>query len=161
MYTADVDIEPELEAPGSEIEEKDVVDVPLGHLAECDDLVDPNLTKDVASMGAQADVALRVMADPADDDVLFFDWHCDFNQFEGVREVFTGPSGPTFDVTGLTPLEVFQKIWDSCIIDHIVTETNRYARQMLEGALKANFRVSRWRDTTAEEIWRFLTVIMF
>lgn len=62
---------------------------------------------------------------------------------------------------GLTPLQLFNQIWDDNILDHIVRETNRYAHQLqLHKSVMVSSRMSRWRNTTKEEILRFFTVIM-
>ncbi|CAH2095075.1 unnamed protein product [Euphydryas editha] len=169
IYIADFDIKLELTKPdvsGSEIDvDNNFVDFSLcqgnfsEYSAEFDHLDDPTHAEAIQRTGAEANVTFR--GDLEDGDLLFFDWRGDINNFEGVREIFTGPSGPMFEVAGLTPLEVLKKIWDDDIIDHIVRETNRYANQMqVKAASKINSRMSRWRDTTGEEIWRFFTIIM-
>lgn len=84
----------------------------------------------------------------------------DYNNFQGVQEEFSGPLGPTFDHSGMFPLQVFQQIWETNVIDYYYNETNRYARQLFLKQ-KCNWtRLSRWKDVTSDEFWRFLPILM-
>ncbi|XP_023947424.2 piggyBac transposable element-derived protein 4-like [Bicyclus anynana] len=134
-----------------------------GRRTECnytshhDNDVNDTLVEDVARLGACEDIALRALTE--DNDLLHFDWRGDIDNFKGERETFTASAGPTFDVTGQTPFGVFSKIWDAQIIDLIVRETNRYASRALRVST-SGARISQWKDTSAEEIWRFLAILM-
>ncbi|CAB3224882.1 unnamed protein product [Arctia plantaginis] len=119
----------------------------------------PTELNELLQLDSTEDQAIRNMA-AGDMDVLSFNWCADYNNFEGVQEEFSGPSGPTFDHSGMSPLQVFQQIWDTNIIDHIVNETNRYARQLFLKQ-KCNWtRLSRWKDVTSDEFRRFLSILM-
>ncbi|XP_045778429.1 piggyBac transposable element-derived protein 4-like [Maniola jurtina] len=120
---------------------------------------DPGLAEVVHQLDVKSDVRLRAMTES--EDFINFDWRSNPDNFEGVREEFIGPSGPTFDISELTPLEIFEEIWDANIIALIVRETNRYGRQLQHNnASKPSSRLSRWRDTTNDEIWTFFGIIM-
>ncbi|CAB3251774.1 unnamed protein product [Arctia plantaginis] len=158
----DVQIERDLEVnSGSEIdEEENVVDRLIGCTTGEDAQEScPTELNELLQLDSTEDQAIRNMA-AGDMDVLSFNWCADYNNFEGVQEEFSGPSGPTFDHSGMSPLQVFQQIWDTNIIDHIVNETNRYARQLFLKQ-KCNWtRLSRWKDVTSDEFWRFLSNLM-
>lgn len=116
---------------------------------------DPSLLVEaVSSIDAEADLDLRNNLDPGpDQDLLSFDWSSDPNHFTGLREDFTAPSpGPTFNNLVLTPMEVFQKIWDANIIANIVHETNRYGAHISTMNQKPSSRLQRWKDVTDDEI---------
>ncbi|CAB3233205.1 unnamed protein product [Arctia plantaginis] len=158
----DVQIERDLEVnSGSEIdEEENVVDRLIG-CTTGEDAQEPCPTElnELLQLDSTEDQAIRNMA-AGDMDVLSFNWCADYKNFEGVQEEFSGPSGPTFDHSGMSPLQVFQQIWDTNIIDHIVNETNRYARQLFLKQ-KCNWtRLSRWKDVTSDEFRRFLSILM-
>ncbi|XP_045783278.1 piggyBac transposable element-derived protein 4-like [Maniola jurtina] len=126
---------------------------------EFDGSEDPGLVEAVHELDAENDVRLRALTES--EDFLNFDWRGNADNFKGVREEFIGPSGPTFDISGLTPLEIFEQIWDTNIVAHIVRETNKYGRQLqLNNASKLSSRLSRWKDTTEDEIWTFFGIIM-
>lgn len=91
-----------------------------------------------------------------------FNWRADFDTFQGVPEDFSGPSpGPIKDYN--TPYEAFTDIWSKDIIEHIVIETNRYGRQMIDDktaarTLKPRTRLPCWTDTNKEEIFIFFAL---
>lgn len=108
----------------------------------------------------------RVLRDIVpNDDYYNFDWKKDRTNFTGRRESFTGTSGPTFDVTDKTPVDIFYKMFDTDFIDRICTETNRYAEQKI-ASLKADnkllptSRLVRWTPTDRDEIITFLAVLL-
>ncbi|XP_063837166.1 piggyBac transposable element-derived protein 4-like [Ostrinia nubilalis] len=110
-------------------------------------------------LDAEDDSALRDIAD--NEDLLHFAWSSDPQVFTGTREDFHGPSGPTFLVEGATPLDIFEKIWDEAIIEHIIKETNRYAFQLFSQTnLTPQSRIRRWTDITRDELWAFFGIIM-
>ncbi|KAJ2954115.1 hypothetical protein O0L34_g2337 [Tuta absoluta] len=94
-----------------------------------------------------------------------YDWKADFGSFTGVPEVFSGPTpGPVKDYD--TAYDAFTDIWSKDIIDRIVLETNRYAKQTIdtmkaEGTLKPNSRLHKWVDTDADEIMVLFAVFMY
>lgn len=45
---------------------------------------------------------------------------------------------------------------DEGLLDHIVTETNRYASHKKESTLLKWARINKWKDTDSEEIMVFL-----
>ncbi|CAK1553248.1 unnamed protein product [Leptosia nina] len=158
----DVEIERNMGSEASSGSEMDVEEENLLKNAIAKDLDEPNPTEAVELMrlDAEEDQAIRGMVE-SDADVLNFDWSSKYKNFEGVREAFSGPSGPTFNTSGMSPLRVFEQIWNTSIIDHIVTETNNYARQLQDQrAQKRSSRISRWKEATREEIWRFLSILM-
>lgn len=59
----------------------------------------------------------------------------------------------------VTLMRVFETIWDTSIIDHIETETNKDATKLQSRKTLAS-RISRWNKTTREEIWRFISILM-
>ncbi|XP_047036366.1 piggyBac transposable element-derived protein 4-like [Helicoverpa zea] len=76
---------------------------------------------------------------------------------ESRREFFSninvGPTTPHAD-----PYDIFIEIWDRQIMEHIASETNRYARQVVSQMCNSNqlfprSRIIRWYDTTADELY--------
>nr|XP_037877014.1 uncharacterized protein LOC105841883 [Bombyx mori] len=170
-FDVEVHIKRDFKEPGegSEVElEEDPVDITLKprkvdeYPVDSESLAAPSLVEAINSIDAEADLALRTVLDPGpDQDLLSFDWRCDAENFEGVREVFTVPStGPTFKSAELTPLGVFLKIWDADIIARIVRETNRYGGEMLRRNEKPNSRLKRWQDVTDDDIKKFFAIII-
>ncbi|CAK1587649.1 unnamed protein product [Parnassius mnemosyne] len=154
---------------GSEVEpdedvEEDISLRPLLNPSNvvAEDINELKLTEasELMRLDAEEDQAIRTIA-AGEVDVLYFDWCADIKNFEGVREEFTGSSGPTFDHSGLSPLQVFEEIWDTNIIDLIVTETNRYANNLKsKRSGKLTSRMKRWKDVDREEMWQFLTILL-
>ena len=69
-------------------------------------------------------------------------------------EDFTSPVGITFEIGNeARELDVFKKLFNDEILNVIVRETNRYARQKLAGDA-----LDKWQDVTLEEIKAFLGV---
>ncbi|XP_050552246.1 piggyBac transposable element-derived protein 4 isoform X5 [Spodoptera frugiperda] len=146
------DIEPDDDEPHGPLRRRDV--------HEYDEVEgNPFLEDQVQVMNAADDAFLRTAPDNAE--LLHFDWSSEVDNFEGVREIFSGPSGPTFDLEGLTPLDVFRQIWDTNILSLMVRETNRYAQHIIDGLpTSSSSRMNRWVDTDEEEMWRFLCILM-
>ncbi|XP_047038976.1 uncharacterized protein LOC124643893 [Helicoverpa zea] len=98
-------------------------------------------------------------------DYYTFDWKKDKPIFTGRREAFTGSSGPTFDITDKTPVDIFSKIFDTSFIDRLCTETNRYAEQKIarlkeQNKLLPTSRLHRWTPTDRSEMITFLAVLV-
>lgn len=67
---------------------------------------------------------------------------------------FTSPVGITFELGNeAREVDVFKMLFDDDIVNVIVTETNRYARQKLSGEA-----LDKWQDVTLSEIKAFLGV---
>lgn len=121
---------------------------------DLDDLADELLNVDTAEDNS----LVEILKDP---DLLLFDWKSIPAHFKGVREVFTGPSGPTFPAQGQTPVQIFKKVWDDEVIDKIVYETNRYAYQLRQGgSLEPSSSLHQWEDVTKNEVWAFFSILM-
>ncbi|XP_045783493.1 piggyBac transposable element-derived protein 4-like [Maniola jurtina] len=70
--------------------------------------------------------------------------------FQNRREKFDNNNvGPTKAYAN--PYEAFTAIWDQKIMEHIVTETNRYARQS---------KIQQWQDTTIDEMYVYFGLIV-
>ncbi|XP_064635294.1 piggyBac transposable element-derived protein 4-like [Lineus longissimus] len=80
------------------------------------------------------------------------------------RYPFTGNPGIKVDIHDTSdPLEFFELFFGDELVDLIVTETNRFARQYLvekEGTLKARSRAKEWEDTDSDEIRVFLALLL-
>lgn len=79
------------------------------------------------------------------------------------REPFVLASGPT--ATMATPYDSFVAVWDRSIMEHIATETNRYAEQILENALRRGdiggySRKLKFENTNADELYVFFALIL-
>jgi hypothetical protein len=94
-----------------------------------------------------------------------FTWVQGFDSFKGTPEVFSGPTpGPIKDYD--SSYDAFTDIWDKNIIELIVLETNRYAKQTIEdleakGELKRLSRLRQWTDTNVDEMMTVFAVCMF
>ncbi|KAI8430377.1 hypothetical protein MSG28_000667 [Choristoneura fumiferana] len=80
------------------------------------------------------------------------------------RELFSdinvGPTVPNAD-----PYETFVHIWDRQFMEHIASETNKYAQQlaaqlMLSNNLHPQSRICDWQDTTADELYVYMALIV-
>lgn len=112
----------------------------------------PNLTRMLNEMDSRDDSALRILA--SDPDMVNFEWSSNPEKLVGQKETFVGEAGPTFSVDGLSPLDVFKRIWDNDIIDVIVRESNRYAQQLYCTGNKL------WAEINATDIWVFFALLM-
>ncbi|GBP38809.1 PiggyBac transposable element-derived protein 4 [Eumeta japonica] len=81
------------------------------------------------------------------------------------------PIGPTtaFDMQWNSFLHTRFKftgtIWDHTLVEKIVKETNAFASRLLarmtaQGLMRPNSRMSRWKDTTVDEMYVFLAIIL-
>ncbi|KAL5244229.1 hypothetical protein ACI65C_011639 [Semiaphis heraclei] len=62
---------------------------------------------------------------------------------------------------GGSPWEFLSLFLDTEVFNLIVTETNRYAGQLLSTPLRRHSRLNAWKETNAAEIKRFLGIIMW
>ncbi|XP_045783491.1 piggyBac transposable element-derived protein 4-like isoform X2 [Maniola jurtina] len=70
--------------------------------------------------------------------------------FQNRREKFDNNNvGPTKAYAN--PYEAFTALWDQKIMEHTVTETNRYARQS---------KIQQWQDTTIDEMYLYFGLIL-
>ena len=54
-------------------------------------------------------------------------------------------------------IEIFNQFFDDNIIEMMVTETNRYAQQIVSSRqIRRSSRMNRWKDITREEMKTFL-----
>ncbi|KAJ8734236.1 hypothetical protein PYW07_014787 [Mythimna separata] len=147
--------------PGSDVEDEDAVDGELARRRHAGEFVVEELSSELREVlgyiDTQDDCALR---ESSQEDFLHFDWSHDPQVFTGEREKFTGPAGPTFPVAGMSPFEIFSKIWDEDIIDLIVRETNRYAANLQSSTLPQFSRLRKWVPITPQELWTFFGILM-
>ena len=77
---------------------------------------------------------------------------------------FRGDSGVKFTIENKeNPMEYFDKYFDEEVIDHLVTETNRFASQFLDEnaeTLSPKSRVNKWYDTDASEMKVFIGLLI-
>ncbi|KAI8421116.1 hypothetical protein MSG28_008209 [Choristoneura fumiferana] len=71
--------------------------------------------------------------------------------------------GPTIRVTD--PYDIFTAIWDREFMEFVATETNLYAEEVAEkmmhtGELCLNSRIVDWKDTTADELYIYMAIIL-
>lgn len=91
-----------------------------------------------------------------------FTWQSNFDTFRGMPEDFSGPApGPIKDYD--TPHDAFTDIWSRDIMEHIVLETNRYAKQVINekksaGTLTDSSRLHRWVNTNVDEMYVFFAI---
>ncbi|KAI8427970.1 hypothetical protein MSG28_002284 [Choristoneura fumiferana] len=78
------------------------------------------------------------------------------------RELFSNINvGPT--LTKADPYEIFVHIWDRQFMEHIVSETNKYAQQLatqfiLNNNIRPSSRICDWKDTSVDELYVFLAI---
>lgn len=94
---------------------------------------------DVHALNVEQEEILRVekevddnfLREAADTETDFdFAWTSNRTTFTGKRERYTGSPGPTFPVTeDMTPVDIFNHMFDDDFFEILVTETNRYADQ--------------------------------
>ncbi len=67
----------------------------------------------------------------------------------GLYPAFKGQEGvhQRMDPRSATPLEYLKLLWPDCLVEHIATETDRYA--LSKGR-------SKWNNVNKDEIWTFL-----
>ncbi|KAJ8963690.1 hypothetical protein NQ314_005442 [Rhamnusium bicolor] len=76
---------------------------------------------------------------------------------------FSGPHGVQRDLpVEISPLESFFLILDNEVINHIVTETNRFAEQTIASKeIRKYARISKWAPTDADELKKFLGLTLW
>ena len=91
--------------------------------------------------------------------------HSVWTDYVGRHKVFpfTGQRGVQKDLPkDISPLEAFLLIVDDEVINHIVTETNRFAKQTLGAKPKKKYaRISKWVPTDADEMKKFLGLTLW
>jgi hypothetical protein len=92
-----------------------------------------------------------------------FSWH-DIATFAGSREKFCDVCGPQFDVSSdVCVVDVFEKLFELCLVQHIVEETNECAQQQV-AKYAAPFifcsRIRKWKDVTVDEMCVVLALFM-
>lgn len=81
--------------------------------------------------------------------------------FTGHEEYKYNSSYPT-DRSALTPHHVFSVFFDEEVLDLIVTETNRYAAQILDSKdISKGARLTCWTETNRDEIRKFFGIVMY
>lgn len=94
-----------------------------------------------------------------------FTWVEGFDTFRGVPEKFSGPvPGPV--KTYESVYDAFIDIFDKNIMELMARETNRYAKQTIEGlkereTMKQHSRLHEWTDTDVNELYVLLGVFMY
>jgi hypothetical protein len=88
----------------------------------------------------------------------------DIENYVGQRQTFSGMSEPQDSAKGLAnPVDIFEQFFDTDIIQTIVTETNRYAKQFKntrDNIFSKRSRVNEWQPVIAEEIYVVLALFM-
>ena len=80
--------------------------------------------------------------------------------FAGKEELLIKPT-PSGSQNKVTPLDIYQLFVSDDIITHIVTETNKFAAQVIENRRPTRrSRLNQWVPTDAEEIRKFLGIII-
>lgn len=81
------------------------------------------------------------------------------------RDQFTGNEGIQGHLaqnTEATPMDIFFSLIDDSVLELMVRETNRYARQMLDSeTITREHRMNRWKETNKDEMKKFLGVLLF
>ncbi|KAJ8932017.1 hypothetical protein NQ314_015025 [Rhamnusium bicolor] len=90
-------------------------------------------------------------------------WSHNFQAISGV--LFTGNEGiqgQLLQNNEVTPVDIFFTIIDANVLELMVTETNRYASQVLGSNIRTRgHRMTRWKNTDMDEMKKFLGVILF
>lgn len=134
-------------------------------LNEVEEALDPSLVHGNMSSPAQEDES-EISNQLKPTDLFDFEWRSLPRPPippENRREIFTEQAGSTIEP--LDPYEAFTSIWNSSIIQHIVDETNKYARQLLlqklnTETLRDSSRITAWSDVNADEIFVFLAIVI-
>lgn len=94
-----------------------------------------------------------------------FTWVEGFDTFRGVPEQFSGPTpGPV--KTYESAYDAFVDIFDNDIIELMVRETNRFAKQKIDEMkaseiLKPHSRLHEWTETDVDEMYVLLGVFLY
>jgi hypothetical protein len=87
----------------------------------------------------------------------------DIGTFSATQETFCGICGSQFDVSDLDVVEVFEKFFDTVLMQHITEGTNRYAQQKIaKNVTPSTFcsRIRKWQDVTVDEMFLVLALFM-
>ncbi|GBP89096.1 PiggyBac transposable element-derived protein 4 [Eumeta japonica] len=128
-------------------------------LSNDEELAD-EVTRSMRTMEAVMDVDHeRLLSDN-----IKFEWQEDFSTFGGMEEFLVQPTGAVRSYD--SPYDAFVDIFDKSIMTEIVTETNRYAQQIIDKAKAAGTftkqkRMYRWRDTTVDEIYCLFAIFIY
>ncbi|CAG4936551.1 unnamed protein product [Parnassius apollo] len=82
------------------------------------------------------------------------------------REIFREAGGPVLNLPRQlvqSPEAIFLSIWDSAIMGHIVTETNRYAEEEIskrQDTLGTQSRLHRWTPTNVDELYLYFGILL-
>jgi hypothetical protein len=83
-----------------------------------------------------------------------FLWH-DIATFAGSWEKFSDFHRPQFDISSdMGIVDMFEKLFDLSLVQHIVEETNKYAQQQIaKSAASFTFclRIRKWKDVTVDK----------
>ncbi|KAJ2941430.1 hypothetical protein O0L34_g3642 [Tuta absoluta] len=117
---------------------------------------------DTSRIGLPLGSASPLSSQPAADSETF-NWSADFSTFQGQAEQYLRSPGP--HTNAQIPLGVFMEVWDLRIMNLIAAETNRYAWQtitsMTERGEDVAHNLGKWKETNAEEIYRFFAVLNY
>ncbi|XP_063899173.1 uncharacterized protein LOC110380711 isoform X2 [Helicoverpa armigera] len=156
---SDIDLDPHFN-------ENDGIFVPVMRNATTEPACDADMTElETHVLRTEDEINDQALRDIIPTNDYTFDWKKDKPIFTGRREAFTGSSGPTFDITDKTPVDIFDKIFDTSFIDRLCTETNRYAEQKIDRLKEQNkllptSRLHRWTPTDRSEMITFLAVLV-
>jgi hypothetical protein len=94
---------------------------------------------------------------------ITFLWR-DIATFSSSREKFCDVCGPQFDISSdMGIVDVFEKLVDLSLVQHIVEDTNKYAQQqMAKRAAPFTFcsRIRKWKGVTVDEMHVVLALFM-
>jgi hypothetical protein len=89
---------------------------------------------------------------------------CNFATFAGSQEKFCDVCGPQFDISSdVGIVDMFEKLSDMRLLQHIVEETNKYAQQQIaKSAAPLTFcsRIRKWKNVTVDEMYVVLALFM-
>ncbi|KAG8235816.1 hypothetical protein J437_LFUL016129 [Ladona fulva] len=90
-------------------------------------------------------------------DTVSFEWSEKSPQQSEVP--FKGSPGLKVQPEGLSPFHFFQLVFCTKLMQHIVDETNKYAKILSEASSLSHARIKNWKDLTVEEFKVFLGVL--
>ena len=69
---------------------------------------------------------------------------------------------PETDASGIKPIDIYNLILTEDIVSMIVTETNRYAQQVIDDSqLTRRSRLHAWKDTNNAEIRKYIGIVIY
>jgi hypothetical protein len=88
----------------------------------------------------------------------------DITTFSGSRKKFCDVCGPQFDIiSDVGIVDVFEKLFDLSLVQHIVEETNKYAQQQIaKRAAPFTFcsGIRKWKYVTVDEMYVIVALFM-